>query len=90
MAEVRNNEGLSRFELEIGGHTAVANYRLSGDVMTFTHTEVPPAVRERGVASRLVHDALTEARAKGLKVIARCSFVRHYIDIHPEFQDLLA
>src|SRR5581483_4225189 len=82
MAEVRNNESLSRFELETGGHMAVANYRLSDRVMTFTHTEVPAAMREHGIASRLIHHALTQARAKGLKVIARCSFVHHYIATH--------
>jgi predicted GNAT family acetyltransferase len=29
-------------------------------------------------------------RAEGLKVVPRCDFVRHYIDTHPEFRDLLA
>jgi predicted GNAT family acetyltransferase len=27
--------------------------------------------------------------AEGLKVVPRCGFVRHYIDTHPEFQDLV-
>jgi predicted GNAT family acetyltransferase len=89
MAAVRNNEALSRFEIETGGHIAVANYRIENGVITFTHTEVPPAAREHGIASRLIDAALTDARTKGLKVIARCSFVRHYIAAHPEFQDLL-
>ncbi len=87
---VRNNTALSRFELGIGDHTAVANYRLAPGIITFFHTEVPPQLRERGIASRLVQGALEQARAQGLKVVPRCSFVRRYIDAHPEFQDVLA
>ena len=87
---VRNNTVLNRFERDVGGGTAVAHYRLSPGVITFTHTEVPPPLRERGIASRLVQGALEQARAQGLKVVPRCSFVRRYIATHPEFQDLLA
>jgi len=87
---VRNNSALSRFELDVGGVTAVANYTVADGVITFTHTEVPPRARGAGVASRLVREALEMVRTLGLKVVARCSFVRDYIARHPEFQDLLS
>jgi predicted GNAT family acetyltransferase len=87
---VRDNTTLARFELDIDGHLAVANYRLTGDVMTFTHTEVPRSLRERGIGSKLVRGALEAAKARGLKVQPRCSFVGNYIARHPEFLDLLA
>lgn len=87
---VRDNTALSRFELEADGITAVANYHLAGKVMTFTHTEVPPPARHRGIASRLIQGALTEARARGLKIVPRCSFVKAYVDRHPEVGELLA
>lgn len=86
---VRNNTALNRFELDAEGRTAVADYRLSPGEITFLHTEVPPALRERGIGSQLVQGALEQARAQGLKVQPRCSFVRHYIATHPEFSDLL-
>jgi hypothetical protein len=87
---VRQNTALSRFELGIDGATAVANYRLADGVMTFTHTETPAALRGRGVASRLVQDALEAARAQKLKVVARCDFVAGYLAKHPEFNDIMA
>ena len=87
---VRNNTALSCFELDADGATAVANYRLAHGAITFTHTEVPPALRERGIGSRLVQGALEHARAQGVKVVPRCPFVRTYIAEHPEFQNLLA
>jgi predicted GNAT family acetyltransferase len=58
--------------------------------MTFTHTETPQRLRGRGIASRLVHGALEAVRARGLKVVPRCSFVANYVARHREFDDLLA
>ena len=49
MSNVRQNSELSRFELDIDGHVAFANYRMAGDVMLMPHTETPPALRERGI-----------------------------------------
>ena len=86
---VRNNAALHRFELDAGGHTAVSYYKLAPGVITFTHTEVPPALEGRGIGSALVRGALESARAQGLKVVAKCPFVSAYIGRHPEFADLL-
>jgi predicted GNAT family acetyltransferase len=55
-----------------------------------THTETPPALRGRGIASRLVQGALELIRADGMKVVAGCSFVADYLDKHPEFADVAA
>ena len=87
---VRDNPALSRFELDVNGVTAVANYQLNGQVMTLAHTEVPPQARHGGIASQLIAGALQAARARGLKVVPRCSFVKAYVDKHPEVRDLLA
>jgi uncharacterized protein len=89
-AEVRDNPALSRFELDVNGVTAVANYQLQGGVMTLTHTEVPPQARHGGIASQLIAGALQAARARGLKIVPRCSFVKAYVDQHPQVRDLLA
>jgi predicted GNAT family acetyltransferase len=89
-AEIRNNKDLRRFETDAGGDVAVAYYNLSPGTMTFTHTEVPYALQGQGIASRLIRGALEAARAEGLKVVPRCSFVSNYIARHQEFGDLLA
>lgn len=88
--EVRDNAERNRFELVVEDHLARADYVIDGDVITFTHTIVPPALEGRGIASRLILHALTAARDRGLRVIAQCPFVAAYIRKHPEWADLLA
>ena len=84
------NSPPARFELNVDGHIAFANYRNIDGVITITHTEVPSALRERGVGSRLVLEMLGEIRAEGLKVRPLCSFARFVIAQHSEFSDLVA
>jgi Predicted acetyltransferase len=87
-AGVRDNKPLSRFELDVEGALAFANYRLTPSAVIITHTETPIALRGRGIASELVAGALQLIRADGLKVIAGCGFVVDYLRKHPEFSDL--
>jgi predicted GNAT family acetyltransferase len=87
---VRHNPSERRFEAEIGGHLAVAEYALDGDRMTFTHTLVPPELRGKGLAEKLVRAGLAEARAQGRRVVPACSYVAAFIERHAEFKDLLA
>jgi predicted GNAT family acetyltransferase len=88
-AGIRDNKAQSRFELDVGGALAFANYRLAPGKVIITHTETPRALRGRGIASTLVKGALDLIRADGLKVVAGCSFVVDYLDKHPEFADLV-
>ena len=89
-AAVRNNPALSRFELDVEDGIAVIDYHAAPGVLTFYHTEVPRQLRGRGIAARLVREALQQVRAQGLKVVPSCSYVTTYIDRHPEFADLRA
>jgi uncharacterized protein len=86
---VRDNAARSRFELEADGVMVFMNYRLTGNVISLDHTETPVAARGRGLASRLVEGALQIVRARGLKIVPRCPFVRAYIGSHPEYDDLV-
>jgi len=75
--------------LRQGDAVAFANYRLAGDRIIITHTETPPALRGRGIASELVKGALGLIRADGLKVVAGCSFVVEYLEQHPDYADMV-
>jgi predicted GNAT family acetyltransferase len=88
---VRRNDDLSRYEITVDDQLAgFVTFRVDDDVITFVHTETEPEFRGQGVASTLVTEALDDVRGRGERVIARCAFVRGYIEEHPEYQDLLA
>src|SRR5215471_3801119 len=87
---VRDNKANSRFELDVEGGVAFANYRLTPQAVIITHTETPRALRGRGIASELVKGALDLIRADGHKVIAGCGFVVDYLRKHPEEADRVA
>jgi predicted GNAT family acetyltransferase len=89
MSSVRDNKSRQRFELDVEGAMAFANYRLAPGSVIITHTETPPALRGRGIASKLVKGALEMIRADGLKVVAGCGFVVDYLEKHPEYSDLV-
>ena len=89
MSIVRDNKAQSRFELDVEGGLAFANYRLTSSAVIITHTETPSALRGRGIASELVKGALTLIRADGRKVIGACGFVVDYLRKHPEYADIV-
>lgn len=83
-----DNPQLSRFELPLEGGTALAYYRIADGIITFTSTQTPPSLRGKGAASKLIRDALSQARARGLEIRASCSFVVGFLERHPEFSDV--
>jgi predicted GNAT family acetyltransferase len=81
---VRDNKALNRFELDTDDGVAFATYRRTDDAVIITHTETPPALRGRGIATRLVEGALAIIQAEDRKPIAGCSFVADYLAKHPD------
>ena len=90
MTAVRDNKAQNRFELDIDGQMAFANYHKTPSAIIITHTETPHALRGRGIASELVKGALELIRADGHKVVAGCGFVVDYLRKHPQYADMVA
>ena len=88
--DVRHDERQHRFVATVDGYECVADYELNEGVMWMTHTGVPSLVGGRGIAAALVGTALAHARERGLKVFPACSYVRVYMERHPETKDLLS
>ena len=79
-----------RFEVRIGERVVgLASYHVEGSSMTLPHTEVDPSVGGRGIGTTLVAGVLSAARERGLTVLPYCSFIRHYIQRHPQYMDLV-
>ena len=88
--EVTDNAEAGRFEVNLDGETAFAEYRLDPGTITLPHTVVPDAFEGRGIASALARHAFGYARDRGLKVIPTCPFMAGWVKKHPEAQDLVA
>ena len=88
---VRDNRAESRYELLVDGVVrGTLHYRAGPESITLVHTEVDPELEGRGLGSRLVHDVLEDIRARELRLVPVCPFVRSYLERHPEFADLVA
>ncbi len=80
-----------RYEARAGDRVVgLAAYQRRGDRVVFTHTEVDPTAEGDGLGSRLVRGALDDVRGRGLRAVPKCSFVRGWIDKHPDYADLVA
>lgn len=65
------------------------DYIDTGSTRTITHTEVTPKFQGTGTASALVEFALQRATAEGMLVFPQCSYVRMWLQRHPEYQRIV-
>ena len=87
---VRDAPEAQRYEIRDGERVlGAAAYERRGDTFVFTHTAVDPDAGQSGLGSTLVRAALDGVRAKDGSVVAQCSFVRGWIERHPEYADLV-
>lgn len=86
-----DNSALQRFELQIDNHIAFIEYKFKDDkLLLLIHTEVPPELEGKGVASAIVQKTLQYAKDNNIKIIPHCSFVLSYLEKHPEWNDIIA
>ncbi len=87
---VSHNPERHRFEAYVDDELAgVAEYVAASGQMVLHHTEVAPRFEGRGIGGQLAATALDTARAEGLAVQPRCSFIAAYIRDHAEYADLV-
>ena len=53
------------------------------------HTEVDEAYGGRGLAGKLVGEALDAIRAEGLRAVAVCPYVKKFVSSRSEYDDLV-
>ncbi len=87
---VRRNTELSRYELVIDGQVAsYADYQDDGSLVVLPHTVTLPEFRGRGLAAKLVRATLDDLRRLARDVQPSCWFVAEFIDLHPEYADMV-
>jgi predicted GNAT family acetyltransferase len=78
------DEGRFEAHLPDGTLAGPAEYTVRDGAAVFTHTEVPPELEGRGIAGAVVREALSQVRARGLRVVAECPYVQAYLRRHPD------
>eukprot|EP01042_Synura_sphagnicola_P035963 gene35963-46027_t len=69
MTQITDNTAKSRFELDINGAIAFANYRIEDTTLYIDYVEAPIALRGTGAASQLMAWVMETANAQQLKDI---------------------
>lgn len=87
--QVTHNPAENRFETWIEGELSKLDYMEDRDSILMMHVGVHPEHRGQGVAGKLTRVALEYARDKSLRVIPMCTYVRAYINRHPEYAELM-
>ena len=88
---VVDNPQASRYKLWLGTTRAgLIQYRARPGTILLVHTQIDPAFAGQGLGERLVAGALADLRARGLKLVPLCPFVRAYLRRHPDQADLVA
>ena len=74
-----HNPAKSRYELEVDGLIAFADYQRSGPRLVIAHVEADPALRGTGAAGRLMGEVTKTARAEGMKIVPMCSYASAWL-----------
>lgn len=92
MSTVQRIDEASRYELVADDGTVLgfADYHDDGTNLVFPHTVIDPSHRGRGYGAVLVKGALDDVRSMGRQVVPSCWFVAEFIDLNPEYRDLVA
>lgn len=87
---VRRNDDAGRYELLIDGEVAsYADFIDDGSKVVLPHTVTLPAFRNRGLAAKLVRATLDDLRIRARDVEPSCWFVAEFIDLHPEYAEMV-
>ncbi len=81
--EVTNNTDAHRFEVNLDGEVAFAEYRWPDHGSSCRTPSCREAFEGKGVASALAKAAFGYARDHGLKVIPTCPFMSAWVKKHP-------
>jgi uncharacterized protein len=78
-----------RYEMDEGGFTSWADYRLNGERLYIDHVEAPPQLRGTGAAGRLMAALAADARARNLRITPICSYAAAWLQRSKQFRDLV-
>ena len=87
---LEENDAKGRYVAVVDGHGAEMTYSRAGPAtIIIDHTDVPNALRGRGVGLAMVRRAVVDARVQGRTIFSLCPFAKAQFASHPEWRDVL-
>jgi predicted GNAT family acetyltransferase len=86
---LEKNEAAKQFEMPVDGYKAIITYEEDHFTISLLHTEVPPELEGRGVATAIIEKTLTYVEKNHLRLIPLCPFIIIYIKRHPQWKMIL-
>ena len=74
--EIKHLPEKKRFEMEVEGQIATVSYSLEDETLYLIHSEIPAALRGRGMGKILVEATFEYMKEYDLKGVPICSFIR--------------
>lgn len=90
MTPFRDNAAAHRYEFDAPEGMSYAEYHDVAGVRALMHVETPDAARGKGYASKLMAEIVADARGRGMRLRASCSFAAAYMKRHPDTADVQA
>lgn len=87
MEEITINEKDHRFELLLEDQKAYIDYQWKGDVLQLVYIYVPPKFRGQGNSEQLIRFAIQFAKERKVKINVICTYMQHYLRMHPELAE---
>jgi uncharacterized protein len=91
--EASESGNRGRYVARIDGgaeHAEMTFSRANPHLIIIDHTEVPDALRGRGVGEALVRRAVAEARASNTRIVPLCPFAASVFRRNADLKDVLA
>lgn len=86
---MRDDAERGRFEIEVDGLVAHAEYRREPGTLVILHVYAPPRLRGTGAADRLMGEVAAQARTEGARIRALCGYANRWLTTRPAYRDLL-
>lgn len=89
MSDIKHDPASHEFYIETQEGKALLHYEREGNVLNFHHTFVPPELRGKGLAEKVVAAGFEYAEQNKLKVIPTCPYVARLVMKNPEWKRLI-
>ena len=90
MPAIHRDDRKHRYVIDVDGREAgFLQYVERPGRVILVHTEVHSEFEGHGLAGQLAAYALDDIRARGLRVVPLCPYVEHFLEQHPDYEDLV-